>query len=198
MDKKRIFLAIEVTQQVQGEIWKISQQLKDLGFQLRLTQKANLHITLVFLPKVETVKLPKVSEITKSIAQKFSPSSLFLNSLGAFPNLKLPKTIYISLIGEVANLTNFAKKIQNGLKSLGFVFDSEKFTLHITIGRIKSYVAKVERRKLGETIQRWGKLPPLKIPVEAVSVFESTPTSAGHIHTLLEKINLGKNENPRN
>ncbi len=190
MDFKRIFLACEIPQEIKDEIKKICQQLKVSGFQLRLTSKEKLHITLAFLPQVNSQQLTEISKMTKSICTNLPTFSIFLNNLDAFPNLKLPRVVFVSLSGETGTLANLATKIQHELEKLDFEFDHSRFTPHITIARIKSYVGKVERRKLGETIQRWGKLRALKIPVDDVTIFESTPTSTGHIHTLLEKISL--------
>lgn len=192
MDFKRIFLSCEIPGVVKEDIRKICQELKNLGFQLRFTPKENLHITLVFLPQVNSEQLKQISEIIKKVCSNFSQFHLFIKDLDAFPNLKLPKVVFVSLTGETGTLSNLATKIQHQLEKLNFGFSNSRFTPHITIARIKSYVGKVERKRLGETIQRWGKLEAFKIPGDAISIFESTPTSAGHIHTLLEKINLGK------
>lgn len=189
MDFKRIFLAVQVPKEVKNEVGKICQKIKSLGFQLRLTPRENLHITLAFLERVDSQKLPDASIVTKSVASEFSPFSLNLYGLDAFPNLKLPQVVFVTLSGEIGVLTNLARKIQKGLANFGFKADLG-FVPHITIARIKSYVNKLERKRLGEIIQRWGKLPFLKIPVDSVTIFESTPTSAGHIHTILEKVSL--------
>lgn len=191
MDKKRIFLACQISEDARQVINQVSQELKESQFGLKFTPKNQLHLTLAFLERVEESELAKVFEITEGACRGFVPFSLFLSNLGAFPNLKLPIVVYAALSGDTSTLTNLAKKIQKGLLALGFDFNQE-FTSHVTIARIKSYVPKTERRHLGETIQRWGKLTPVKTQVAAVYIFESTPTSAGHIHTLLEKINLGK------
>jgi len=191
MGAKRIFLACEISEDVRSEIEHIEKHFAELKFALRFTSREKLHITLAFLPRVGLEKLPQISAVTKKICSQFSPISANLVNLAAFPNLKLPRIIYINLAGETVTLSNLARKIQHGIEVLGFQFDHQRFLPHITIARTKSYVNNVERRRLGETIQRWGKINQLKFSVNSISILESVPTSAGHVHVLLEKINLG-------
>ena len=187
MDKKRIFAACQISEDARKVINNLSQELKDSRFNLKFTPKDQLHLTLAFLERLRVNELAKVFEVAEAACRGFAPFSLFLSNLGAFPNLKLPKVVYVALLGDTSTLTNLAKKIQKELLNSGFDFNQE-FTPHVTIARIKSYVPKTERRRLGETIQRWGELTPIKTLVNAVYIFESTPTSAGHVHTLLEKL----------
>lgn len=192
MPNLRTFIAIELSNEAKAEIGRIGAYFLEKDFPLALPKKDALHLTLVFLGDVEEGRLKIVFEKTQFAAGSVRPFLLELSSLGAFPNFKLPRILWIGLRGEIDQLKKLTTSLKEEFKKERFDFDEEKFVPHITCARIKSYGNKVIRRRLGEEIQRFGKPKPVKILCTDIAVFKSMPTSAGYIHELLKKIPLGK------
>lgn len=192
MPNLRTFIAIELSDEAKAEIGRIRDFFLKKDFPLALPKKDTLHLTLVFLGNVEEDRLKTVFKKTQFAAGSVRPFLLELSSLGAFPNFKLPKVLWVGLRGEIDQLKKLTTILKEEFEKEKFDFDEEKFVPHITCARIKSYGNKVIRRRLGEEIQRFGKPKPVKILCTDVAIFKSVPTSAGHIHKLLKKIPLGK------
>jgi len=190
--KMRVFIAIETGKEAKEKILEIQKQFS--SFPLAFAKKEHLHLTLVFLGEVQEEKITEVVQVVESATKKTPPFDLEFSSLGAFPNLKLPKVVWVGLGGSLEILSNLEEKLKATLAQEGFLLEEEKFVPHITLGRIKSYTNKQIRRRLGEAIQRFGRIEPVKIACNAISIFKSTPTSAGYVHALLEKINLKKHD----
>ncbi|OGD86282.1 2'-5' RNA ligase [Candidatus Curtissbacteria bacterium RBG_16_39_7] len=186
----RTFIAIELDEETKKKILEVQKRFS--SFPLALPKKEALHLTLLFLSEISEEKVSEISQATRIASQKIPSFDLEFSSLGGFPNLKLPKVVWIGLKGNLEVLFNLEKGLKEKLNLKGFAFEEEKFIPHITLGRVKGFVNKKIRRRLGEEIQRFGQVPSAKIFCNAISIFKSIPTSAGYTHTILEEIPLKK------
>jgi len=188
----RTFIAVELPDEAKREIGNIQDHFANKDFPLAFPKKGILHLTLAFLDDVEETRLPNIIKTVSESSKGIRSFSLEFSSLGAFPNFKLPKVVWLGLGGEVDKLKNLERKLKDELQKEKFDSDEQKFVPHITIARVKTYSNKVVRRRLGEEVQRYGKPNPVKIPCSEISIFKSTPTRAGYVHEILTKIPLQK------
>jgi 2'-5' RNA ligase len=186
----RTFIAIELDQEVKEGIFEIQKRFS--SFPLLFPKKDMLHLTLLFLGEIQDEKIGEVTQAVGIASQKIPSFNLQFSLLGVFPNLKLPKVVWIGLKGDLEILFNIVKRLKSALSQKGFVFEEERFVPHITLARVKGFVNRKIRRHLGEEVQRFGQVPYVKISCREISVFKSTPTSAGYLHTILKKIPLGR------
>jgi len=187
----RVFIAIEMSKEAKKKILEIEKNFS--SFPLAFVKKENLHLTLAFLGEVSLENINSIIQIMENLAKKTPCFNLKFSKLGAFPNFKLPKVIWIGLENNLETLFNLEKNLKTELLKNGFFIKEKKFVPHITFGRIKSFANKKIRRHLGEQVQRFGRIEPLEINCDAISIFKSTPTSNGYIHELINKIPLVKN-----
>ena len=123
----RIFIAIDLPEDVKEEIKKIQNILPD--FSGKKTELQNLHLTLKFLGEIEEDTLEKVKNKLKEI--KFKKFKAKLSKIGVF-NENFIKIIWVKL----ENCDELQKEIDKKLADL--FKEEERFMSHVTIARVKS------------------------------------------------------------
>lgn len=130
----RTFVAVEIqNNEVLDSVVKLQ---SDLKIKAKPVSKENMHFTLLFLGEIVDEIVPKITEALKSIT--FSPIQISFTGVGAFPNPKLPRVIWIG-VDDIAgqNLVKLANQVEEKLGPLGFKSD-KPFKPHLTIFRIKN------------------------------------------------------------
>jgi 2'-5' RNA ligase len=135
----RTFVAVEI--QKNEMLDSIAKLQSDLKIKARPVSKENMHFTLLFLGEITEEIAPKIMDALKSIT--FSPIQISFGGVGAFPNPRFPRVIWIG-VDEIAgqNLVKLAKQVEEKLAPLGFKSD-KPFKPHLTIFRIKNNVGDI-------------------------------------------------------
>ena len=145
----RTFIAVEISN---PEILKKIQTFQDgLKINAKPTRIDQIHFTLQFLGEISEEKCEQVKNVLKKI--EFSQFKLSLQGVGAFPNFKAPRVIWIGCDKSGAEkLSNITKEIGNNLMHLGFEND-KKFKPHLTVLRVKSKIDDISSimNEIGET-----------------------------------------------
>ena len=135
----RTFVAVEIqNNEVLDHIAKLQ---SDLKIKAKPVSREIMHFTLLFLGEVADEIAPKIIEALKSIT--FSPIQISFRGIGAFPNPRFPRVIWIG-VDETAsqNLVKLAKQVEEKLVPLGFKSD-KPFKPHLTIFRIKNSIGDI-------------------------------------------------------
>ena len=143
----RSFVAVEISNHTILESIKKLQDNIDMD--ARPVAAKNLHFTLQFLGEISEEIAGKVSAALKKI--EFSSFDLTLKGIGAFPNPKNPRVVWIGTDKKGGDLLiDLSKKVGATLEPLGLISD-KPFKPHLTIFRIKKRKqdirAKLEGRK---------------------------------------------------
>lgn len=133
----RLFVAVPVTPPVEARALETIQALRGKG-DVRWVAAGRLHLTLKFLGAVPREKLPSIRRVLGKNANNFSPFVVELGSVGAFPHLRRPRTVWLGIEGAAAALTTLARETDRALHSLGFPLEQRPFQAHLTLGRVKS------------------------------------------------------------
>ncbi|MBF0566239.1 MAG: RNA 2',3'-cyclic phosphodiesterase [Nitrospirae bacterium] len=96
----------------------------------------NLHFTLKFLGDVEEQNIEDISSVLSAITSRYNPFSITLRGIGAFPNDKRPRVVWIGVEGS-ETMAEIQSSIENDLSLLGFKREERPFSPHLTIGRIR-------------------------------------------------------------
>jgi len=175
----RTFVAVEIqNNEVLDHIAKL--QL-DLKIKAKPVSKENMHFTLLFLGEIAEEIAPKIIEALKSIT--FSPIQISFGGVGAFPNSRFPRVIWIG-VDETAgqNLVKLAKQVEEKLASLGFKSD-KPFKPHLTIFRIKN--------NIGDISKELDKLKTIQLGRDTITELKfkkSILTPSGPIYTDLQVV----------
>ncbi len=129
----RTFVAVEVSNK--ETLDSIAKLQSDLQIKASAVNKQNMHFTLFFLGEIEEQMAENVKRALADII--FSPIHAKFNHLGAFPNPKFPRVIWIGVDeNAAAQLVRLATQVEEKLAPLGFKQD-KPFKPHLTIFRVK-------------------------------------------------------------
>ena len=126
----RCFVSVEIPEELKENIAKIQQNFKKNG--IKLVEKENLHFTLKFLGEIDEEKTKDVA--TRLGSLKTHPFPIVLRGIGAFPNERFPKIIWVGC--QSPELENLAGLIDSAMFGIGFVKE-KNYKNHITIARVK-------------------------------------------------------------
>lgn len=187
----RSFIAIELPENLKEFLTKIvSLPLPLQG--VNIVPKENFHITLKFLGEVEEKLIPQITQILENIATEFSPFTLKIAHPGVFPDEYKPRVIWMGTENTEV-LKGLAKRIDEGMESLGFQREERDFKSHITLARVKNPKhGKYLFEKIIKQFSFQEKDPHLlNFTVKEFVLMKSTLTSKGSIYSVLKRFFLG-------
>lgn len=187
----RTFIAANLTDTLKAALSQVQEALKARGADVSWVKPENLHITLKFLGEVEEARLPVLSETIASSLRGTSPFPLALGGLGAFPDLRFPRVIWIGVKRGAKELSALQARLEEGLQRIGFSPEDRPFSPHLTLGRVRS------PRGRGALVED---LKALEIPIlgemilESVDLMRSQLHPTGAIYTIIQSFPLERRE----
>jgi 2'-5' RNA ligase len=144
--------------------------LKLEGFRARWTPAENWHVTLAFLGDVNEAAVPAITSAFHTVQGQLSLAafSLQLSSIGAFPNPRRPRVLWVGGQDQEPQFGAAALALRSAFELLGFHFD-DLSTAHVTIGRTTGS-APLRAPRLAAAHA---------MPVTRLVLFESVRTPAG-------------------
>ena len=185
----RTFIAVELPQGIQDRLGCLQSDFKASMPDVRWTKYSNIHLTLKFLGDVQISRIDKVSEALQEVAVKFSPFTMNLAGMGAFPNPRRPRIVWVGVEKGVNELVEMANSIEGSMKRLGFPREKRRFSPHLTVGRIRrltnpaAMTEALDKARVGELGE---------FTVGRISLIKSQLDPAGSIYTILTEARLQK------
>lgn len=186
--KIRIFIALELPEEVKKEILEIQRQLVIKNAKIRWVSKENTHLTLKFLGGVEESLMSDIYETINRASKSFNSFQLNLSNAGLFPNKGRPKIIWAGIGGRIPELESLSENCDSAMHRIGFKRENRKFKPHVTIGRIKSLS---DAEDLSQRLNDL-EIDPIEFEAAKINIIKSDLTSSGAVYTLLNSINLYK------
>jgi len=136
MEKIRVFIAVDFNDvEIVNNILTLQKRIIDIEADVKFVEKENLHITLKFLGEVIPNTIASIQKVLSDI--KFKPFNVFVRGVGAFPNYRNIRVVWIGVEEGFEELKSIQNEIDEKLVALGFKKEKD-FIPHLTIGRIKS------------------------------------------------------------
>ncbi len=182
----RTFIAIELPERVKKKIELAQAPLKKTKAFVSWVKPGNIHVTLKFLGEVPEDKINDVFLATEKALEGAKKFRLRLKGMGAFPDFRRPRVIWIGAEKGEEELSYLAERVEEETEKIGFPKENRKFSAHFTIGRVKS-------PKNIENLTEMVKSSDFStdvIDVNEVVVMRSQLHPAGAIYTPLKKIAL--------
>ena len=134
----RAFVAVRMNEQVEESVAKTIDELRHPHDGVRWVPRANLHITLKFLGSaVDSHRLQPLTGGLRQLAIKTAPFEVAAMGVGAFPDLKDPRTIWVGLHSiESGALAALAARLETVAAEYGFEREKRRWSGHLTIGRV--------------------------------------------------------------
>jgi len=185
----RAFIAIELKEETRKKLREIQSELRKLiRSKVSWPKPENIHLTLKFLGDVSIEQVSSIKEELKQINKSFSHFNMSLGGIGAFPNFRNPRVIWLGITTGNEEVIQIATQIDKTTNKLGFPLEKREFTPHLTLGRIKQ---RVNLENIEPKFTKYDKLD-MDIPVDRFALIKSELNPRGAIYTTLEEFILGK------
>jgi 2'-5' RNA ligase len=115
---------------------RVQDRLKGTGADMKAVERENIHLTMRFLGDVREGLLEELKDVVSGIV--FDPFRAELWGLGAFPNLRRPRVIWVGITEGVGELEGIFKRLETGLVGMGFRPERRGLSPHITLARVRS------------------------------------------------------------
>ena len=178
----RTFIALELPDQIIDSISRIQERLQPYGFKVRWVRPQNIHLTLKFLGNIQKVQTEKISQAIFESAHGFAPISIAAKGIGAFPSIKRPRVIWVGLAGQINQLQQLQKTLDEKLAANGFPKEKRKFKGHLTLGRVKN---KIDPKRLLEAVKEFAGFESEPFVTDTVALFKSELRPTGAVYTKL-------------
>ena len=185
----RIFVAFTVPDVQRTRLGRLQGLIAPEMPNARWVTPEMFHVTLAFLGDVPDIHLNTVCRAVAGASEGFPPLTLNLHSLGAFPDPARPRVAWVGLTGpDIEALGKLQQSIVEAVGEAGYPPDDERFTPHLTLGRIKS--KKGEDLDLTPLIAHYRTWSAGNFAVNAVVTFSSTVTPEGPAYMTLASATL--------
>ncbi len=191
MEQIRAFIAIELPEELKISLARLQDSLRSGREEfVKWVDPEGIHLTLKFLGNVPSDKIAEITEAIARAAKGVKPFYLQAQGVGAFPNLKSPKVVWVGLGGELQSLKNLQSRIERTLSELDFPAETKEFSPHLTLGRVRDKATSRERSQLGEALGALKFESSSAFLVDGISLMRSTLTSSGAIYNRLSSVKL--------
>ncbi|MEO9308624.1 conserved hypothetical protein [Nitrosotalea sinensis] len=175
----RTFVAVEIQDDsILDAIAKIQSEFK---IKATAVNKKNMHFTLLFLGEITEEAATSVKNALSTIS--FKPIEVKFTHVGAFPNSRSPRVIWIGVDDVSASqLVELAVQVEKKLGPLGFKSD-KPFKAHLTIFRVKNRIDDISK-----TIERFKDVDLGKHTITELKFKQSILTPSGPIYSDLQVV----------
>lgn len=186
----RLFLALDLPEATRAGLIEATAALRRALPAVRWTRPEALHLTLVFLGERPSEQVAPIAQAAGRACSESRTFQLLINGFGCFPSSARARVLWAGLGGEVAALTDLQHRIAAALTMAHLAEGGEKFSPHLTLGRVRETAAPAARAEIG---RRWLEqpspdLPP--IPAREVCLIQSVLGPGGPRYTVLEHLPL--------
>jgi 2''-5'' RNA ligase len=179
MSLVRSFIAVDIDDPgVVRRIEEVQREVAQLGLDIKLVERENLHLTLRFLGEIPQ---SRINDVVKALAGvKMSKFQIKLSDVGVFPDLSRPRVLWIGVSQGAEQLVRLANVVREAVDKFAEHEEDREFTPHLTIGRIKSS-RNVE--KLREFVTRYRGVEFGVVTVDKIKLKKSVLTPRGPIYS---------------
>jgi RNA 2',3'-cyclic 3'-phosphodiesterase len=134
----RLFIAINLPPEVREGIHADVEPLRAAAANgIRWVASSALHVTLKFLGEQDDRLVDDLRRALDSVGNRHAPVSVETTGVGAFPNFRRPRVVWVGMTGEHA-LRALARDVDQVLAPLGIPTETRPFQSHLTLGRVKT------------------------------------------------------------
>lgn len=186
----RTFICFEIDPEVRAALGKIISECKKFREQIRWPKPENIHLTLKFLGDVSARQIEEIAGILEDISASTPALQITLDRLGAFPNFRTPRILWVGSSNTPEALAGLVADLQERLAPLGFEKQKRIYRPHLTLGRVKG-------RESKRTIDFFNtvKFEPRTFSCDEIVLMKSDLQLTGAVYTVLSKFKLQMKRN---
>jgi 2'-5' RNA ligase len=177
----RAFLSIDIEDHaLLSRISQIQQKLNKQCAKMKIVEPENIHFTIRFFGDTTIARLDQMRDCLKQI--KLTPFEIRIEGVGAFPNKRKPRVIWIGVADNSQMVIDIKSRIDEILTEIGYKAEKERFTPHATIARIRSIK---DPSQMFSNLEELAIEPVGNMIVKSVSMKKSILTPSGPIYETL-------------
>jgi RNA 2',3'-cyclic 3'-phosphodiesterase len=132
----RLFAAVPIPEPARGQIAGLLARLREPAWPLRLVHEHGLHLTVKFFGEVPPGRLEVIEEAVRAAVPGTGTLPLRLAEVGAFPNFRRPRIIWVGLEAPPA-LELLQDRLERRAEAIGFAPEGTPFRPHVTLARVR-------------------------------------------------------------
>jgi 2'-5' RNA ligase len=172
----RAFLAIPLPEKLCEELAAVGKGIAGL----RAQRADTIHLTLRFLGDVEDPE--PVIDAAAQVAARHAPFDVSLVGVGAFPDARRPRVVWVGLGEGAGEAGALAKELDDAVVPLGFPREERPWTAHVTLGRFRDRPPKPPRL---DPLKEFG-----RARADRIIFFSSVLTPEGARHEAFRELSL--------
>ncbi|MDB4891651.1 MAG: 2-5 ligase [Gemmatimonadetes bacterium] len=172
----RLFLAIELPHDLLDALESAIAPLRADSPEIAWVPPTKRHLTLKFLGEVSDERLDRVVAFADGVARQQRPFSMQLGGIGAFPNFRRARVVWIGVEHE-ARLELLHHDLEVAGEAEGFALEGRAFRPHVTLARVHSALGIERARRLARAARRIDFSA--TVDVGEIMLFESTLAQSG-------------------
>jgi 2'-5' RNA ligase len=185
----RAFIAVEINSPVRKQASEVIQRLSSTDSEINWVEPEDMHLTLKFLGDVSLTETSRICQAVAQAAETIDPFELEMATVGAFPNIDRPRTIWLGTDEGTNEMVALQEAVDQSMKELGFRLENRRYQPHLTLGRVKSLGS--DSKELAKLLERESDFGAGRTNVTRVTVFSSELTRSGPIYAKLGTLPLG-------
>lgn len=146
----RLFIAAALPNTVLDHLGHLLDDLSSRDLPVRWTAPNSLHLTLHFIGEVPIERAELLRMSFANLSPKSGTIRLRTGKLGAFPNEKRPRVLWIGLDGQTDRLNALHIEVETMLERLNVPVEERALRPHLTLGRARDSVDRLFPYQLGE------------------------------------------------
>ncbi len=189
MNDYRLFIAVELPPEARRALASLSRTL-DCGRAVRWTKPENIHLTLQFLGNTPAGRVEAIAAALRTTIPPLSPFRLALAGVGAFPNVRRPRVVWVGVEGERERLAELHRAVIAATQTVGFQPEDRPFKPHLTIARVQKWAGRNDYARIEAALRDSDIGRVAALPVGEVHLIRSQLKPDGPVYTSLAVIPL--------
>ncbi|MGI8785925.1 MAG: RNA 2',3'-cyclic phosphodiesterase [Acidobacteriota bacterium] len=133
----RAFVAVDIGPEIRERLRAVAHSLAELDADLKIVAVDSIHLTLKFLGNVNDEMVQDLGAILAAAARSVEPFELRAETLGAFPNSRAPRVVWIGIAGGLVALRSLYEQVEAGCVRLGLAPETREYKPHLTLARVR-------------------------------------------------------------
>jgi 2'-5' RNA ligase len=145
------------------------------------------HLTLKFLGHVDEDRLEEMTKVAAKVAAGTEPIETGLTDIGAFPNVRRARVIWLGIDNPDNKLTLLDDELERRYAKRGFRKESRMYHPHLTVARLRS------PQPIGEVVESvdTSLLRDASFKVDEMVLYRSHLSPKGARYEALQRFRLG-------
>lgn len=181
----RAFISVDVGPRIDWHA--LRKELAEVDRGVRPVRPEQLHLTLRFLGDTDEGLVDDLTVLMARSVEGVEPFRLSFEGVGAFPNARKARVVWIGLSGAEP-LVAIARRLEQGVVDLGWKAERRGFRPHATVARVK-YLKRAGR--LSSLLDRWHDRSFGSMDVSSIELKRSELRPEGAVHTTVHSTTLG-------